>query len=159
VNEMSTKKVYGFMMQAFIFTIIMLVSNLIAAKLPIPMPASVIGMIILFVLLCTKVVKLEQVEDLGMALNAKIGFFFVPAGISVINSLGLMQKYGIQICAVIFAATVILLGVTGLFSDMLLGKSEGKNSINYENVNTNIDKKLPAIQLSHYNTKGEKEVI
>ncbi|AJA49198.1 antiholin-like protein LrgA [Clostridium pasteurianum DSM 525 = ATCC 6013] len=121
---MSSKKASGFIMQAIIFSVIMIVSNFIASKLPIPMPASVIGMIILFILLCTKAVKLEQVEDLGMALNSKIGFFFVPAGISVINSLGLMQKYGIAICLVIFAATVILLGVTGLFSDMLLKHSE-----------------------------------
>jgi len=121
---MSSKKASEFIMQAIIFSVIMIVSNFIADKLPIPMPASVIGMVILFILLCTKVIKLEQVEGLGMSLNSKIGFFFVPAGISVINSLGLMQKYGIAICLVIFVATVILLGVTGLFSDMLLRHSE-----------------------------------
>ncbi|MFP3671096.1 antiholin-like murein hydrolase modulator LrgA, partial [Priestia sp. SIMBA_032] len=77
-----------FLSQAFIFSAIMLISNIIATHLPIPMPSSVIGLVILFSLLCLKVIKLEQVESLGTALTGIIGFLFVPSGISVINSLG-----------------------------------------------------------------------
>ncbi|MEW8955420.1 antiholin-like murein hydrolase modulator LrgA [Clostridium sp.] len=118
---MKEKKAYGFIMQALIFSVIMLISNLIVKVLPIPMPSSVIGMVILFLLLCTKVIKLEMVEGLGGSLTSKIEFFFVPSGISVINSLPVMEKYGVQICLTIFIATVILLGITGVFSDFILG--------------------------------------
>lgn len=120
VIDMSAKKVYGFLTQAFIFAVIMLVSNGIAGLLPIPIPASVIGLVLLFTLLCMKVVKLEQVESLGAALTSLIGFLFVPSGISVMNSLGVMEKYGLLIVFVILLATVILLGATGLFSQMIL---------------------------------------
>ena len=64
---------------------------------PIPMPASVIGMVLLFIGLCTKVVKLEQVEGLGNSLSTVITFLFVPSGISLVNSLGIMQQFGVQI--------------------------------------------------------------
>jgi holin-like protein len=121
VKEMSAKKVYGFLTQAFIFSVIMLISDFIAEHLPFPMPASVIGLVLLFLALCLKIIKLEQVESLGTALTSLIGFLFVPAGISVMNSLGVMQQYGIQICLVIIVATIILLGVTGLFSQLILG--------------------------------------
>lgn len=117
---MSRRKVFGFLTQAFIFAVIMLVSNGIAGMLPIPIPASVIGLVLLFTLLCTKVIKLEQVESLGTALTSLIGFLFVPSGISVMNSLGVMQEYGLLIVFVIFLATVILLGATGLFSQLIL---------------------------------------
>ena len=50
----------------------MLISNIIATYLPIPMPSSVIGLVILFSLLCLKVIKLEQVESLGTALTGII---------------------------------------------------------------------------------------
>ncbi|EDX66766.1 antiholin-like murein hydrolase modulator LrgA [Bacillus cereus] len=121
---MSTKKVYSFLSQAFIFSAIMLISNIIATHLPIPMPSSVIGLVILFSLLCLKVIKLEQVESLGTALTGIIGFLFVPSGISVINSLGVMGQYFVQILTVIVVATVILLAVTGLFVQFILGKDE-----------------------------------
>ncbi|MGG0942678.1 antiholin-like murein hydrolase modulator LrgA [Bacillus subtilis] len=120
---MSAKKVYGFLTQAFIFAVIMLVSNMIAAIVPIPIPASVVGLVLLFLLLCLKVIKLEQVETLGTSLTSLIGFLFVPSGISVMNSLGVMQQYGLQIVLVILLATIILLGATGLFSQLILSLS------------------------------------
>ncbi|HEK9100877.1 antiholin-like murein hydrolase modulator LrgA [Bacillus pfraonensis] len=121
---MSTKKVYSFLSQAFVFSVIMFVSHIIATHLPIPMPSSVIGLVILFSLLCLKVIKLEQVESLGTALTGIIGFLFVPSGISVINSLGVMGQYFVQIITVIVVATIILLAVTGLFAQLILGKEE-----------------------------------
>ncbi|MCY9033375.1 antiholin-like murein hydrolase modulator LrgA [Bacillus inaquosorum] len=120
---MSAKKVYGFLTQAFIFAVIMLVSNMIATIVPIPIPASVVGLVLLFLLLCLKVIKLEQVETLGSSLTSLIGFLFVPSGISVMNSLGVMQQYGLQIVLVILLATIILLGATGLFSQLILSLS------------------------------------
>nr|WGD68648.1 antiholin-like murein hydrolase modulator LrgA [Bacillus subtilis] len=121
---MSAKKVYGFLTQAFIFAVIMLVSNMIAAIVPIPIPASVVGLVLLFLLLCLKVIKLEQVETLGTSLTSLIGFLFVPSGISVMNSLGVMRQYGtLQIVLVILLATIILLGATGLFSQLILSLS------------------------------------
>ncbi|MBG9768998.1 antiholin-like murein hydrolase modulator LrgA [Bacillus vallismortis] len=125
---MSAKKVYGFLTQAFIFAVIMLISNMIAAIVPIPIPASVVGLALLFLLLCLKVIKLEQVETLGTSLTSLIGFLFVPSGISVMNSLGVMQQYGLQIVLVILLATIILLGATGLFSQLILSLSGKRKS-------------------------------
>lgn len=113
---MSATKVYGFLSQAFIFATVMFVSNLISMYLPIPMPASVIGLVLLFVLLTTKIVKLEQVEQLGTSLTGLISFLFVPSGISVIQSLGVMQEVGVQVVGVIIIATIMLLATTGLFT-------------------------------------------
>lgn len=75
-----------------------------------------------------KVIKLEQVETLGTSLTSLIGFLFVPSGISVMNSLGVMQQYGLQIVLVILLATIILLGATGLFSQLILSLSGKRKS-------------------------------
>ncbi|WOQ71172.1 antiholin-like murein hydrolase modulator LrgA [Bacillus stratosphericus] len=121
---MSATKVYGFLSQAFIFATVMFVSNLISMYLPIPMPASVIGLVLLFILLTTKIVRLEQVEQLGSSLTGLISFLFVPSGISVIQSLGVMQEVGVQVVGVIIIATIMLLAATGLFSQLLMQLSE-----------------------------------
>ncbi|WP_350303468.1 antiholin-like murein hydrolase modulator LrgA [Bacillus pumilus] len=121
---MSATKVYGFLSQAFIFATVMFVSNLISMYLPIPMPASVIGLVLLFVLLTTKIVKLEQVEQLGTSLTGLISFLFVPSGISVIQSLGVMQEVGVQVVGVIIIATIMLLAATGLFTQLFMQLSD-----------------------------------
>lgn len=118
------KKVYSFLQQAFIFAIIMLISKGIAFILPIPMPASVIGLILLFLSLSTNIVKLEQVESLGTSLTGIISFLFVPSGISLYNSLDILKVYGGPILAVIFVATFVILAITGWSASYLLGLKE-----------------------------------
>lgn len=114
------KKVYSFLQQAAVFAFIMLIANGLSHISPIPMPASVIGMVLLFIGLCTKIIKLEQVEGLGTSLSNIITFLFVPSGISLINSLGIMQKFGVQIIFVIIVATLALLATTGWAGTFLL---------------------------------------
>ncbi|MGX7014097.1 antiholin-like murein hydrolase modulator LrgA [Vagococcus silagei] len=109
-----------FLSQAFIFSFILLISNGISAILPFPMPASVIGLILLFIALSTHVVKLEQVESVGNKLSAILSFLFVPSGISLINSLDIMRTSGLQILLIIFVATFVLLALIGWSSDFLL---------------------------------------
>lgn len=121
--------------QIFIFSAIMLISNGIAYISPVPMPASVIGLIILFVSLSTNLIKLEQVETLGGYLTSIIAFLFVPSGISLINSLDILKVYGWEIMTVIFVATFIILAATGWAATQLLSFKEKakqkETSINY----------------------------
>lgn len=119
---MKNSKVVPFLQQAFIFAIVMLVANIIKGFLPMPMPASAIGLILLFIALSTKIVKVEQVEGLGNKLISIISFLFVPAAISVINSLGILSTSGLQIMLIIIVATVILLAITGWSTQVFLKK-------------------------------------
>ncbi|MGW7904869.1 antiholin-like murein hydrolase modulator LrgA [Staphylococcus xylosus] len=116
-------KTYNFFHQALVIAIIMLISNIIESFMPIPMPASVIGLVLLFIALCTGVIKLGQVEKVGTTLTNNIGFLFVPAGVSVINSLGILSTSPILIILLIIISTLLLLLCTGFFAQMLITKS------------------------------------
>lgn len=48
--------------QLFIILVVTFVGELLHYFIPIPVPASIYGLIIMLILLCTKVVKLEHVE-------------------------------------------------------------------------------------------------
>lgn len=87
------------------------------------MPASVIGLVLLFIALCTGIVKLGQVESVGTALTNNISFLFVPAGISVINSLPILSKSPVLIILLIIISTILLLISTGFASQLLVTKS------------------------------------
>ena len=117
------KKVNNFFHQVLTISIVLLISHVIESFMPIPMPASVIGLVLMFIALTTGVIKLEQVEAVGTALTNNIGFLFVPAGISVINSLGILSTSPILIILLIIISTLLLLLCTGFFSQMLITKS------------------------------------
>lgn len=116
-------KTYNFFHQALVIAIIMFISNIIKSFMPVPMPASVIGLVLLFIALCTGIVKLGQVETVGTTLTNNIGFLFVPAGVSVINSLGILSTSPILIILLIIISTLLLLLCTGFLSQLLITKS------------------------------------
>lgn len=118
------KKVNNFFHQVLTISIVLLISHVIESFMPIPMPASVIGLVLMFIALTTGVIKLEQVEAVGTALTNNIGFLFVPAGISVINSLGILSTSPILIILLIIISTILLLVCTGIFSQMIIKPSE-----------------------------------
>ncbi|WP_024620324.1 antiholin-like murein hydrolase modulator LrgA [Metaclostridioides mangenotii] len=114
------KKVYSYMYQAIVISVVMIISKLIEGVLPFVMPASVIGLILLFTALCTNVIKLEQVEPVGYMLVDNISLLFVPAGISVINSFNILSQHPILILGLIIISTFLLLAFTGWIAQLIL---------------------------------------
>lgn len=123
---MTNTKTYNFFHQVIVISVILLISKIIESFMPIPMPASVIGLVLLFVCLCTGIIKLGQVEKLGTTLTDNIGLLFVPAGISVVKSLGLISEHPFLIIGLIFISTLLLLLCTGFFSQMIVMTTERK---------------------------------
>ncbi|MGX0263902.1 antiholin-like murein hydrolase modulator LrgA [Staphylococcus capitis] len=122
-NKNPQEKTYNVFQQALTLAVILLISKIIESFIPIPMPASVIGLVLLFIALCTGIVKLGQVESVGTALSNNISFLFVPAGISVINSLPILSKSPVLIILLIIISTILLLISTGFASQLLVTKS------------------------------------
>lgn len=122
-NKNPQEKTYNVFQQALTLAVILLISKIIESFIPIPMPASVIGLVFLFIALCTGIVKLGQVESVGTALTNNISFLFVPAGISVINSLPILSKSPVLIILLIIISTILLLISTGFASQLLVTKS------------------------------------
>ncbi|KAA9220730.1 MULTISPECIES: antiholin-like murein hydrolase modulator LrgA [Aerococcus] len=116
-TEKQDVKQANFLTQAGIFAVIMLISGYLSKLSPIPMPASVIGLILLFASLCLGIVKLEQVESLSQKLISILSFLFVPSGISLINSLGIMATSGLQIVFLVIFWTIMAMVFIGYIGE------------------------------------------
>lgn len=79
----------------------------------IPVPSSIIGMLLLTGALQAKIVKLRQVEGVADFLVKNLGFFFVPAGIGVMVHFDLIAKQWMPIVVASVVSIVVVLGVTG----------------------------------------------
>ena len=53
--------------------------------LPFAFPASVIGMILLFICLLSGALKIEHIQEKSDFLLENMAFFFIPAGVSIID--------------------------------------------------------------------------
>ena len=107
------KKAAPILVQMGIFAAILFVSQLISDLFPASfvVPTPLIGMVLLYILLAAHIVKLEQVEKFGDFMISLIAFLFVPSGVQLAGSLGLMRKEGLQDICVIIISTIILLVV------------------------------------------------
>lgn len=90
-----------------------LAGELLQRVIPLPVPASVYGLVLLFVALCTGVVKLEQVKDAGGFLVSILPILFVSPAVGILENLGLIQNAVIPMLLLILLSTVITFGIAG----------------------------------------------
>lgn len=110
------------LVQLGIFAGVLWVASVISGLLPssFVVPTPVIGLVLLYLLLTLKIVKLEWVEDFGMFMISLIGFLFVPSGIQIANDLGVLRQEGLQIVFVIIVATIALLVITAYVTRLII---------------------------------------
>ncbi len=99
-----------------------LIGEVISKALSIPIPGSVIGMVLLFVCLCSGIMKVEMIEDLSVFILNNLAFFFVPMGVGLLAYLDILKANWLQILLIVILTTIIVLVVTGLTVQLLTGK-------------------------------------
>ena len=86
----------------------------------IVIPGNIIGMILLFLLLQFKVIKLDKVNELGDLLINNMAIFFVPAGVSLIRSLDLISDNIFVLLMTIFFSTIAVMYITGFVVEKMI---------------------------------------
>lgn len=79
--------------QFLIILAISFVGEALKYLIPLPVPASIYGMVILFVGLLTGLIKLRWVKDAGKFLIAVMPVMFIPAGVGLMSSWGGIKTY------------------------------------------------------------------
>jgi holin-like protein len=94
--------------------------------IPLPIPASMFGLIILFLALYLKIVKLEWVEKGAKWLMAELLLFFVPSAVGIVNYDDILSLQGAEIVLLIGISTVIVLGMTALVAEKITCRIRGE---------------------------------
>ena len=85
---------------------IYLLSDYVVALTDCPVPGNVLGVAILFSLLCLGVIKIEQVEGVADFLLKHLVFFFVPIVAGLVEWGGIFQEYGLTLVFAIVASSL-----------------------------------------------------
>jgi len=108
------------------FLIIMIISFLgeLLTLLPLPIPASVYGLLILLISLFTGIIKLKDVEDVADWLILIMPILFVPSTVSLMNVTEELVANLIVIIIVLIVGTVVVMGVTGKVAQAMILRKE-----------------------------------
>lgn len=88
-------------------------------------PGSVIGMMLLFLALVFKVVKPEKVRKLSTLLTENMGLFFLPAGVGLMNALGILSRYWAVIVTASVVSTLLVIASVALVQQKLGKEMDG----------------------------------
>ena len=110
------------------FCIILLVSALgegLHILLPLPVPASVYGLVLMLGALASGILKLEQVEEAADFLVEIMPVMFIPAGVGLITSWEVLKTMLVPVCLVTFITLLTVMVATGRISQSVIKKERG----------------------------------
>lgn len=110
--------------QAVLIAAVTFLAEIVKYLLPLPVPASIYGLILLFILLKTGAVRLEAVEDVGNLLLELMPLLLVPASTSFLTVLDTIQQMLLPVLIMGFIGTTIVMAVTGCVSQQMIRRKE-----------------------------------
>lgn len=87
---------------------ICLLGEAVSAILPFPFPAAIAAMLLMLAALATGLVKVESVKDASSFLLGNMAFFFIPAGVAVIEHFETIGAIWLPVLAIIVISTAIV---------------------------------------------------
>ena len=116
-----------FLLQLLILISFYIGSNYIVKLINLPIPGSVLGMILLFVGLRVGIVKLNYIEKAAEYLIKHLALFFVPYAVGLMTYGDLIKTSGWKLLLMIVGSTVIGLVVTSGITQYLSSKGTKKH--------------------------------
>ncbi len=117
-----------YLKQFLIILAISLLGEVLKELLPLPIPASIYGMVFLFILLLTGIIKLDQVKDAGKFLIEIMPVMFIPAGVGLMSSWNVLKPVLVPVSIITIITIFTVMGATGIVSQIVIRKDKSKET-------------------------------
>ena len=111
--------------QLLIILFVSFLGELLKSIIP-SIPASIYGMVLLFLALELKILKVSDIKETSNFLIEIMPLMFVPAGVGLLDSWGALQPIWIQVVVITLISTVIVMGVSGSITQFVIRKGKKK---------------------------------
>lgn len=112
--------------QFSIIALMTFLGEMLHTLLPLPVPGSIYGMILLFLCLQTGILKLAQIEETADLLLGVMPIFFISPTVSLMSSIGAIKDSLLGVVLVCVVSTAAVMTVTGLVSQMVIRREKRK---------------------------------
>lgn len=113
-----------YLKQFLIILVISLIGELLNKLLPLPVPASIYGMVILFIGLLSGVIKLSSVKEAGSFLIEIMPVMFIPAGVGLMSSWLNLKPIIIPVCIITVAVIFTVMIVSGHVTQFIVKRTK-----------------------------------
>lgn len=114
-------------------------AELLEILIPLPIAASVYGLVIMLVGLITKLIPLEKVETAADFLVDAMSIMFVPATVGIMASVDALKEMLLPICVITVVSTVLIMIVTGRVSQHIIRGQKTKSAATVAAAGTEAD--------------------
>ena len=90
--------------------------------IPLPIPASVWGLALLFAALCLGIVKPAQVKEVSAFLISIMALLFVSPAVGIAENWALIQPWLLPIALLLAGSTLLTFGISGTLTQLFLKK-------------------------------------
>ena len=105
------------------------VGEILRFLIPLPIPASIYGLVIMLIVLRTGIVKLEHVKNSATFLIEIMPLMFIPAAVGIIASWEILKDIYIPIIIVTIITTITVMVVTGRITQFTIRMEKRKEKI------------------------------
>lgn len=119
-----------YLKQFLIILVISYAGELLKYVLPLPIPASIYGMVILLVGLLTGLIALDAVKDVGKFLIEIMPVMFIPAGVGLMSSWGILKPLILPVSIITVVTIVTVMAATGKVSQWVIRKGKSDKEEN-----------------------------
>lgn len=116
-----------YLRQFAIILFVSLLGELLRILIPLPIPASVYGLVLMLVALTTGMLKVHQVKAAADFLIEIMPVMFIPAGVGLLDSWPALQPVWVPVVLITLLTTIIVMAVTGQVAQKIIRKEEKKN--------------------------------
>lgn len=109
-----------YLVQIGIIGAICTVAELLYVLLPFPIPASVYGLVLLFLLLMTGIVKLQQIEETADFLLLIMPVLFLEPSVKLMTALPMLKGKAVRLFLLCIVSTCVTIMVTGVTAQALI---------------------------------------
>lgn len=103
-----------------IILIISFLGELCNFLIPLPVPASIYGLLLMLFCLCTKLIRVQDVRETSHFLIEIMPLMFIPAAVELLDSWGIIRRNLVAYAVIMTVTTVIVMVVSGLVTQAVL---------------------------------------
>ena len=116
-----------FLRQFMIILLLSFLGEVLKMFIPLPIPASVYGLVLMLLCLVTGILKTSQVKEAAFFLIEIMPVMFIPAAAGLIDSWKVLQPLLLPILVITVVITIFVMVVTGKVARMIAQKRGIKN--------------------------------
>lgn len=117
-----------YLKQVVIILAFTILGELLAAIIPLPIPAAIYGIVLMLIALSAGIVKPDQIKDVSGFLISSMTVLFVPPAVRILEYWGIIGPSVAAIIIISVFTTFLVFAVSGVVTQWFMNKRGDRNN-------------------------------